>query len=119
MTIMGIESKGIESEIRRRAKIAELKRLLAPGLGQHCPRDCPKQSGPDLSEPGPSGAASRLGRSLDIREVAVLIGCSPWSIRHTWIPKKGLPHFRSSASGRLHFYEAQVVRWIERQQQGG
>jgi hypothetical protein len=59
-----------------------------------------------------------LGPPLDIREVAQLIGCSPWTIRQTLIPR-GLPHFRSGASGRLIFYTDQVVRWIENQQQGG
>lgn len=63
-------------------------------------------------------AKARLGRPLSIRKVAALIGCSPWTVRQTLIPK-GLPHFRSGASGRLIFYEAQIVRWIETQQEKG
>jgi len=59
-----------------------------------------------------------LGPPLSIREVAVLIGCSPWTVRQTLIPK-GLPFFRSTASGRLIFYTDQVIRWIESQQRKG
>ena len=32
-----------------------------------------------------------------------MIGCSPWTVRQTLIPR-GLPHFRFKASGRLIFY---------------
>jgi hypothetical protein len=59
-----------------------------------------------------------LGIPLNITEVARLIGCSPWTVRQTLIPR-GLPHFRFKASGRLTFYQSQVIRWIEFQQQGG
>jgi hypothetical protein len=63
-------------------------------------------------------AASRLGLPLGVVQVAYLIGCSPWTVRQTLIPQ-GLPVFRSAASGKLIFYTNQVVRWIERKQQGG
>ena len=52
-----------------------------------------------------------LGVPLNIRQVAQLIGCSAWSVRQRHIPQ-GLPHFRSSPSGKLIFYYDQVVRWI-------
>jgi hypothetical protein len=87
----------------------------------------PAQPGALVCEPGgflfPPGSASGppatgLGRPLDIRQVAHLIGCSPWTVRQTLIPR-GLPHFRFKASGRLTFFTGQVVRWIESQQQGG
>ena len=94
-----------------------LRQILATSLGQHCPTHCPTQPGASWGQPGASSAASRLGQPLDIRQVASLIGCSPWSVRNTWIPR-GLPHFRSGASGKLIFYTSQVVRWIE-QRQGG
>jgi hypothetical protein len=74
--------------------------------------------------PDPSGqaasreAASRLGPPLGIAQVANLVGCSLWTVRQTLIPQ-GLPVFRSAASGKLIFYTNQVVRWIERKQQGG
>ncbi len=63
--------------------------------------------------------ASELGQPLTLRQVAALIGCSPWTVRQTLIPR-GLPYFRSAASGRLIFYTHQIVGWIESQQfQGG
>jgi len=106
---------------------ARLRGFWALPRGQHCPPHCPPQRGlilrksgaswsaPD-AENGPPGAA--LGMPLSIREVAYLIGCSPWTVRQTLIPQ-GLPHFRFTANGRLIFYRDQVIRWIENQQQGG
>jgi phage terminase Nu1 subunit (DNA packaging protein) len=62
---------------------------------------------------------SQLGEPLNIHQVAELLGLSPWTIRHSLIPK-GLPVFRSGASGKLIFYREQVVRWvIQHQQKGG
>jgi len=64
-------------------------------------------------------SADVLGDPLTIREVARLIGCSPWTVRYSYLPK-GLPHMRSGRLGKLIFYRAQVVRWIlQRQQKGG
>src|SRR5262249_24530441 len=67
------------------------------------------------AETGGSKTSEELGAPLNVRAVAALIGCSPWTVRQTLIPK-GLPCFRSAASGRLIFYRQQVVRWILRQQ---
>lgn len=64
------------------------------------------------------GKPADLGPPLSIREVAQLIGCSPWTVRQTLIPR-GLPFFRSAANGRLIFYTDQIVRWIETQQRKG
>jgi len=110
-----------------RRKSAQISGFLpAPG-GKRFPPHFPPQPGAILREPGPClwppGPASRplhmeLGSPLSIREVAQLIGCSPWTVRQTLIPR-GLPHFRFKASGRLTFYQAQVIRWIENQQQKG
>ena len=66
----------------------------------------------------PTLARHGLGAHSISAEVARLIGCSPWTVRQTLIPR-GLPHFRFKASGRLIFYRDQVIRWIENQQQGG
>ena len=60
---------------------------------------------------------NELGEPLGIREVAQLIGCSVWSVRQRQIPA-GLPHFRTGPSGRLIFYQDQVVRWILKNQKG-
>ncbi len=79
--------------------------LLAPapsGLGQHCPQHCPA--------PGP------MGIPLSIREAASLIGCSPWTVRQTLMPR-GLPYFRSGG-GKLIFYTNQIIGWIQNQQKG-
>jgi hypothetical protein len=81
----------------------------------------------DGSDVPPAGSEARsatrgddLGDALNIQQVAALIGCSPWTVRNTLMPK-GLPCFRAGANGRLIFYRHQVVRWLLRQQrlQGG
>ena len=104
-------------------KPARLRGFSAISLGQRCPRRFPGQPGALVREQGPSSRPLEpdfgpLGIPLSIGEVARMIGCSPWSVRQTLIPQ-GLPHFRFKANGRLIFYQGQVVRWIERQQQGG
>jgi len=120
-----------KAPVARSRKPAYLRAFLPKWGGQCCPPNCPPQPGPFLREPeafpglpdrrnqvplGPLGGA--LGRPLDITQVAELLGCSPWTVRQTLIPR-GLPHFRFKASGRLTFFEGQVIRWIESQQQGG
>jgi len=102
-------------------KPAHLRAFLAFSPGQHGPGHCPPQPGPFVGQPGAilGQAAPPLGLPLDMRQVADLIGCSPWTVRQTLI-RRGLPHFRFGASGKLIFYRDQVVRWIENQQiQGG
>ena len=93
-------------------------------LGQGYPGYCPDQPGPSVREPGPFPGRPKaapglsvgsLGPPLAIKQVAKLIGCSPWTVRQTLMPR-GLPFFRFKASGRLTFYESQVIRWIENQQ---
>lgn len=59
-----------------------------------------------------------LGEPLSIRQVARVIGCSPWTVRQRHL-RKGLPHFRSGANGKLIFYRDQVIRWIRAQQKKG
>ena len=102
------------------AKPADLRALLALSPGQCWPGHWPGQPGPPVREQGPIHCPSgfELGAPLNVSEVSELIGCSPWTVRQTLIPR-GLPHFRSRASGRLIFYRDQVIRWIEIQQQGG
>ena len=67
--------------------------------------------------------SDELGEPMGINDVAKMIGCSPWSIRQTLIPKRNLPvlRMRSGARGRLIFYRKQVEQWILRMQklQGG
>jgi hypothetical protein len=71
-----------------------------------------------LPEGLPAPPEAQLGRPLDLCQASRLIGCSPWTVRQKLL-LRGLPHFRSAASGKLIFYEAQIVRWIESQQKRG
>jgi hypothetical protein len=59
-----------------------------------------------------------LGEPLTIKQVAELIGCSPWSVRQRYLVR-GLPHFRLDHHGKLIFYRNQVIAWLLRQQRGG
>ena len=95
------------------AKPAEDKGFDADRLGQRYPRQCPPQGAPIAAM-----ATSPLGPPLNIRQVAAMLGCSAWTVRNAWIPR-GLPHFRSGPNGRLTFFQNQVIRFVERQQQGG
>jgi hypothetical protein len=108
-------------------KPASLRHFSGLTPGHPWPGSWPGQRAPFSREPGPFLPASvvafglplpALGPPLNIKQIALLIGCSPWTVRQTLIPR-GLPHFRFKASGRLTFYQAQVIRWIESQQQGG
>ena len=120
-----------ESESGMRAKSAEFQGLSRFPLVQGWTRRGTGQPGAFLREPAASFAPPEpefgglhgkppvlLGEPLSLREVAELIGCSPWTVRQTLIPS-GLPFFRSTASGRLIFYTDQVIRWIESQQRKG
>jgi hypothetical protein len=69
-----------------------------------------------LPAASPATAGRDLGVPLGLREVAELIGLSPWTVRQVLL-KKGLPHFRSGASGKLIFYRDQVIRWITKSQE--
>lgn len=90
-------------------------KFSADPLGQPWPGDWPS--------PGEALHSSKksndpLGEPLGIREVAKLIGCSPWTVRQRYLPA-GLPHFRSSPNAKLIFYKNQVIRWLLRQQEKG
>ena len=58
----------------------------------------------------------QLGDAMTINQVAQLVGCSSWTVRNKLVPA-GLPHFRSSPSGKLTFFHEQVVAWILARQQ--
>lgn len=81
---------------------------------QHYPHR-PADKDPSVGTPKPYDT---LGEPLSIREVARLIGCSSWTVRHRYLPQ-GLPHFRSGPQGKLVFFHNQVVHWILREQQKG
>jgi len=81
--------------------------------GQPCPQECPHPDDPDIEL-----SSESLGAPLSINEVARLIGCSPWTVRHRYLPA-GLPYVRIGPAGKLIFYTNQIVRWLLRQQQKG
>jgi len=86
-------------------KYLELLGISADSLGQRCPQENPQSADP-------------LGEALTIREVAKLLGCSPWTVRHSYLPR-GLPYLRSGPLGKLIFYRTQTVQWILEHQRKG
>lgn len=101
-----------KSGFEARAKATEMLGFAPSPLGQSYPQRCPyPDDAVTLKEP--------LGTPLSIREVADLIGCSQWTVRQKYLPS-GLPYFRLGSTGKLIFYENQVIRWLlARQQKGG
>jgi hypothetical protein len=97
------------SGFRENGNAAQIQGFPHTGLGQSYPQHYPQplQYGNDL-----------LGTPLSIREVAQLIGCSPWTVRQKYLPR-GLPCLRSGPSSKLIFYRDQVVAWILTQQRKG
>jgi hypothetical protein len=95
-------------------KVSDFMEFPAQDRGQNCPQQYPRPEDSEsdtFSEP--------LGEPLSVREVATLIGCSPWTVRHRYLDD-GLPHFRTGPTGKLIFYKNQVIRWLlEEQQKGG
>ena len=63
-------------------------------------------------------ASDALGEPLSIQEVAQVLGCSTWTVRHGYLPQ-GLPHFRSGPAGKLVFFRNQVIQWILLEQKKG
>lgn len=69
--------------------------------------------------PYPGSTQSDLGEPMGIEEVAMLLGCSVWTVRQRYLPH-GLPHLRASARGRFVFFHRQILDWVlERQTKGG
>lgn len=99
------------------------ERLISRALSAKSSANFPASLERPLAPPSADGLAappseSRLGRPMNLNEVAKMIGYSPWTVRQKLLPK-GLPYFRSAASGKLIFYRDQVIRWIEHKQKGG
>lgn len=73
--------------------------------GQSDPRHCPQLDTPEFP----------LGDAMEIEDVALLLGCSAWTVRQKYV-RQGLPFLRTSASGRFVFFRRQVLDWVlERQ----
>jgi hypothetical protein len=74
-------------------------------LGQSEPQHCPHRE----------IEVSSLGAPMSIAEVALLLGCSPWTVRQKYLPQ-GLPHLRASHAGKFVFFRSQVIDWIRKRQ---
>ncbi len=83
------------------------------GLGQSYPQHCPHGE-----ETESAAFSAPLGEPLSIHEVACLIGCSSWTVRHRYL-RAGLPHLRLAPQGKLIFYRNQVIQWLLTEQQKG
>lgn len=98
-----------KSRFANGAKSVEMLGIRALPLGQSYPQHYPHQASDQ----------SALGEPMDIEDVAMLLGCSVWTIRQKYLDE-GLPYIRASAKGRFVFFRAQVIDWIlERQKKGG
>jgi hypothetical protein len=87
----------------------QTKSFLPVSSGQSCPQHYPQ---------APECGNEPLGAPLSIRDVARLIGCSPWTVRQSYLPQ-GLPYLRSGPHGKLVFFYDQIVHWILQHQQKG
>lgn len=101
-------------------KLRSSKELVGAGPGQCGPGRQPGEQPPE--KPARPAAEERpvcpLGQPLTIRQVAALVGLSPWSVRHGLIPQ-GLPYFRAKANGKLLFFANEVIRWLKAHEKGG
>lgn len=113
---MKTKTKGYMSGLPLAANRLALQGFSRSGLAESLARQSASPKGQIAEDSGP--IREPLGTPLSIREAAKLIGCSPWTIRQTYLPN-GLPYFRSGPNGKLIFYRDQVVAWILSQQQKG
>lgn len=102
-----------KSSFEDEAKLKDFRGFGANSPGQNYPQECPHPADPETE-----AFAESLGAPLSTSQVARLIGCSVWTVRHRYLAA-GLPHFRMGLAGKLIFYTQQVVRWLLRQQQKG
>ena len=103
---------------RRPPNRAESLALPASRLGPSGPHQSPQHRPRDPDEPEWVESEPLLGEPLTIRQVALLLGCSVWTVRQRHLPQ-GLPHFRSGPAGKYVFYRNQVIRWLLHRQQKG
>jgi hypothetical protein len=106
------EAEGLKYGAAETAKAKETLEVSTSAVGQRNPQHCP--------HPADSNGTSQpmsppLGLPLNIAEVAALLGCSAWTVRQRYM-REGLPCLRASASGKLVFFEKQVIGWILKRQ---
>jgi hypothetical protein len=109
------EAEGLKYGFAENANAAETLEISPSGLGQRNPQHCPHPREANAT-PGSASTSSSLGTPMNISEVAALLGCSPWTVRQRYM-RQGLPCLRASATGKLVFYEKQVIDWILKRQQ--
>jgi hypothetical protein len=97
---------------------AEILGFAHDSLEQSYPQHYPHLPTDEDLSAGTPKVNQALGEPLSIREVARLLGCSDWTVRHGYLPQ-GLPHFRSGPGGKLVFFHNQVVQWILFEQKKG
>ena len=105
MTTEGDREEGRISGFESGANPTEILGIPHDSVGQSYPPHYPQ-------------GREALGEPLSVRQVARLLGCSDWTIRHGYLPR-GLPHLRSGPMGKLVFFEKQVIRWVLQQQRKG
>src|SRR5215471_18537268 len=85
---------------RKAAAMRNFSRLEPTRGGPQGPGQGPGLPAQSSGKCAPEEAESELGRPLSLRDVAAMLGTSPWSVRQTWIPK-GLPCVRTGARGQF------------------
>jgi hypothetical protein len=111
-------NEGQMSGFDQSTKPLEMHEISPSSLAESCARQKATRTGSGRN-PAVGERSDSLGEPLSIRDVARMIGCSAWTVRHAYLPQ-GLPHFRSGPSGKLVFFHKQVVTWIlEQQKKGG
>ena len=106
------EAEGLKYGAAETAKATETLEVSTSGVGQRNPQHCPYPTEPQGT---PRPMSPTLGPPLNIAEVAALLGCSAWTVRQRYMPQ-GLPCLRASVSGKLVFFEKQVIDWILKRQ---
>lgn len=106
-----MRSRKRKSDFTRHRTSRPALTFSAANLGQTNPRHCPQRNDERDTRSDP------LGEPLGVREVAQLLGCSDWTVRHRLLGR-GLPYVRLG-NGRLVFYRKQVVDWVFQIQQEG
>ena len=118
MTTEGSREERRISGFENGANPAEILGISQDALGQSYPQHYPHRPSDEGQSVETPKLRETLGEPLGVREVARVIGCSPWTVRHRYLPQ-GLPHLRSGPMGKLVFYRNQVIQWILQQQKKG
>lgn len=109
----------IKSDFTPGANTAETHGVSPVPLAQNGASESARQGARSADDSHSPSGGSDLGEPLSIHDVAVMLGCSAWTVRQRYL-QQGLPHLRACAGGRIVFFREQVIAWIlKRQQQKG